>query len=276
MKTRTKRRHGTAWPMIVTVAALMLVVGSIPVSAGEVVITVKGVVASDSHDTLGIFQSGTELKGLPFTLIITFDDAASTASDNASCPASLINGSSADPARAVLKVGKGSYTLGTKPESKWDAYKDTAPHNCNPRGIGFHVMEGHMPQASNLWVTVQGPDGRELKSDASWQTPIATTRVTGFPGLGHFNITRPGDGDHAAWGRLDPQSLSIGPAGSAKDAASADATADAGDSSSKDEASTQTGQSASEGATAPPQQSLKDTVRKALGGMLPKLTIPHR
>jgi hypothetical protein len=36
--------------------------------------------------------------------------------------------------------------------------------------------------------------------------------VYGIPNLGTFNITRPGDGNHAASGRLMPTTLSVGPA----------------------------------------------------------------
>ena len=185
---------------------------SAPVSAKEIVMVVKGTIARDSWDTLGIFQVGNSLEGKTFTLTITFDDAGAVLDPGGgSCAGSMVNGNSANPARAVLRIGKGSYTLGTKPESQWDAYKDTAP-NCPGRGVGFHVMEGALPQTSNLWVMAQGPTGKELRGGASWQSPIPPSRVVGFPDLGSFNITRPGDAYHAAWGRLVLESLSISPA----------------------------------------------------------------
>lgn len=183
-------------------------VTSVLVSAEEITMVVKGTVARDSWDTLEIFPKGSMLEGQPFTLTITFNAPPPVVQPGDKCPASLISGTSANPARAVLTIGKGSYVFGTKPESKWDAYRDTAP-GCSGRGVGFHVMEGAMPTTSNLFVTLQGGSGKELRSGADWQSPIPTTKVYGIPNLASFSITRPGDVNHGAGGRLIPESLSI-------------------------------------------------------------------
>ena len=196
---------------VLAAGTLMVAVVPLPMHAAEVVITVRGAIAPDSHDELGVFGVGPDLKGQPFTLTITFDASkGEIITKSAGCIASSVKGSTADgnPARAVLKIGTGSYVFGTKPESKWDGYKDTAP-NCSGRGLGFHVMEGAMPQTSNFWVTLQGAPGKELRSGPSWQSPISTSRVYGIPTLGTFRITRPGDSNHAASGRLVPESLAI-------------------------------------------------------------------
>jgi len=264
---------------VLVMAGLVLAIGPIPAYAAEVVMTVKGTVARDSHDTLGIFQEGESLEGKPFTLTITFDDAGGTTRTSnlgINCVMTLLDGTSANPAKAVLTIGKGSYVFGTKPDSKWDAYKDTAP-NCPSSGIGFHVMEGAMPQTSNLRVTLQAGVDRYLKSGASWQDPIPNTKVYGIPGLGSFNITRPGDGNHAAWGRLDTRWLSISPANATAANQSADAETDSDSSSGKqDNDIPAAGSGNRQSSTPAPQQALKDRLRQAVGGLLPKLKIPNQ
>jgi hypothetical protein len=276
---RSKRSVGMAWCMtILTMAALMLAISPIPACAAEVVITVRGTVAPESSDTLGVFGAGTDLKGQPFTLTATFDDATSTERVTNDCPVSEISGTSANPARVVLKIGNGSYVFGTKPESKWDAYKSTIP-NCNGVGIGFHVKEGAMPQTSNLWVTLQPPPGgrHPFSGSVNWQVPISSPAVDGGPDLGRFTITRPGDGQHAAWGRLMARSMSVGPANGQAGEQTGDATTDS-DSTSVARQETENpaatdGSSTSQAPAKP--QSLKDWLHKAIGGRLPKIAIPN-
>jgi hypothetical protein len=269
---KTKRK------LVVTALCWVMILAAIPAVAGEIVMTVKGTVTRDSHDTLGIFQEGESLEGKPFTLTITFDDAGGTTRSSnlgINCVMSLLDGTSANPAKAVLTIGKGSYVFGTKPESKWDAYKDTAP-NCPSSGIGFHVMEGAMPQTSNLRVTLQAGVDRYLKSGASWHDPIPNTKVYGIPGLGSFNITRPGDGNHAAWGRLDTRWLSISPANATTANQSADAETDSDSSSGKQDNDNPAAASGNPQSSTPaPHQSLKEKLRKAMGVVLPKVTIPN-
>lgn len=184
---------------------------SVPASAKQIVMVVKGTVNKDSWNTLGIFENGSNLDGQAFTLTITFDAPPLAVEPGNKCPASLINGTSANPARAVITIGKDSYVFGTKPESKWDAFRDAAP-GCSGRGVGFHVTEGANPQTSNLWLALQDPNRHSLKFGSSWDIPVPTTKVCGIGAA--FIVTRPGDGRRSSGGRLMPQTLSIRSAGS--------------------------------------------------------------
>jgi hypothetical protein len=124
MKIETKGRGAGAAGRY---AAFLILAGMIwspwPVNAvaAEVVITVKGTVAPDSFDDDGIFKVGRDLKGQPFTLTITFDASKAEERNNEGCVSSSVKGSTASGnlARAVLKIGRGSYVFGTKPESRW-------------------------------------------------------------------------------------------------------------------------------------------------------------
>jgi hypothetical protein len=265
-KVRCRLHHALA--ALLVAGSLMFAAYPLPISAAEVVITVKGTVAPQSTDDYGIFQVGRDLKGQEFTLTITFDDSKSAVRVTNDCPVSEISQTSgSSPARVVLKIGPGSYIFGTKPESKWSAYKSTAP-NCGGVAIGFHVMEGVYPQTSLLWLTLQPPPGgSQFTGSVQWQTPISSPRVDGSPTLGQFTITRPGDYQHVTRGWLMARSMTEGPGKGGDSVQMNDAPATS-ETSNADRANGQTVPPA-QGAT--PQPSLKERFRKAVGGLLHQL-----
>lgn len=198
----TRQLSKKRWGVLLCLGMLV----AIPAVASQVVMTVKGTVSNGSWNTLGIFENGNNLDGQPFTLTITFDAPPPTVEPGNKCPASLIKGTSANPARAVITIGKDSYTFGTKADSKWDAMREATPH-CSGRGVGFHVTEGVNPQTSNVWLSLLGPNRNSPNFGSSWDIPVPTTKVVGLNSA--FSITRPGDSHHSSGGILNPETLSI-------------------------------------------------------------------
>jgi hypothetical protein len=238
-------------------------------SAGQqVTIKVLGTVTPDSPDTMGLFGVGPNLKGQPFTLTITFDASkAETTTDNLRCTGSSVKGSTADgnPARAVLHIGKGSYAFGTKPESKWEAWR-AAPSNCYPTGeLSFGVFEGSYPHTSLLRMPMKPVDGKKMGSNVGWNEGIPSMRIGVVE---QFLITRPGDFEHMVRGRLSATSMSmtVGGAEAGTDTpAEADTPAQAGGSGETAQAN-ETGQSAK-----PSTGGLKGWLKQNAGGLLKKL-----
>ena len=102
-KVRCRLHHALA--ALLVAGSLMFAAYPLPISAAEVVITVKGTVAPQSTDDYGIFQVGRDLKGQEFTLTITFDDSKSAVRVTNDCPVSEISQTSgSSPARVVLKI----------------------------------------------------------------------------------------------------------------------------------------------------------------------------
>jgi hypothetical protein len=267
-ETKSRKCRGVLWYAGMLAALLCLAVSTL--QAADVTITVKGTVAPDSPDDYGIFQVGKDLKGQEFTLTITFDDSKSVVRVTNDCQVSEISQTSGStPARVVLKIGPGSYVFGTKPESKWSAYKSTDPKCGGGGGIGFHVMEGIYPQTSLLWLTLQPPpgNGTPLTGSVQWQTPISSPQVDGSPMLSQFTITRPGDYQRITRGRLMARSMFVGPS-KGGDSAQANETPDSSEASNAGQANGQTPPPA-QGAT--PQPSLKERLRKAAGVLLRQL-----
>lgn len=266
-ETKSRKRRSVLWYAGRLAALVCLAVST--VQAAEVTITVKGTVAPDSPDDYGIFQVGKDLKGQAFTLTITFDDSKSVVRvTNGSSVSEISQTSGSSPARVVLKIGPGSYVFGTKPESKWSAYKSTDPKSGCCGGIGFHVMEGIYPQTSLLWLTLQPPpgNGTPLYGSVQWQTPISSPQVDGSPMLSQFTITRPGDYQRITRGRLMARSMSVGP-GNGDSAQVNDAPA----ASETSNAAQANGQTAAPAQGTAPQPSLKERLRKAAGVLLHQL-----
>ena len=228
-ETKSRKRRSVLWYAGRLAALVCLAIST--VQAAEVTITVKGTVALDSPDDYGIFQVGKDLKGQAFTLTITFDDSKSVVRvTNGSSVSEISQNSGSSPARVVLKIGPGSYVFGTKPESKWSAYKSTDPKSGCCGGIGFHVMEGIYPQTSLLWLKLEPAiGGKPLYGSVQWQTPISSARLDGDPMASQFRITRPGDYQRVTRGRLMPQSMTEGPGNGADSAQVNDAPAKNGE-----------------------------------------------
>jgi len=228
-ETKNRKRRSVLWYVGLLAALVCLAIST--VQAADVTITVKGTVALDSPDDYGIFQVGKDLKGQPFTLTITFDDSKSVVRvTNGSSVSEISQTSGSSPARVVLKIGPGSYVFGTKPESKWSAYKSTDPKSGCCGGIGFHVMEGIYPQTSLLWLKLEPAiGGKPLYGSVEWQTPISSARLDGDPMASQFRITRPGDHLRVTRGRLMPQSMTEGPGNGADSAQINDAPAKNGE-----------------------------------------------
>ena len=265
-ETKSRKRRSVLWYAGRLAALVCLAVST--VQGAEVTMTVKGTVAPDSPDDYGIFQVGKDLKGQTFTLTITFDDSKSVVRVTNGCSVSEISQTSgSSPARVVLKIGPGSYVLGTKPESKWSAYKSTDPKCGGGGAIGFHVMEGIYPQTSLLWLKLEPPvGGRPLYGSVQWQTPISSP-LDGDPMVSQFAITRPGDYQRVTRGRLMPQSMTEGP-GNGGDAAEVN---DAPAASETSNAAQANGQTAAPAQGTAPQPSLKERLRKAAGVLLHQL-----
>jgi hypothetical protein len=228
MKRETKGRGAGA---AARYAALLILAGMIwspwPVNAvaAEVVITVKGTVAPDSFDDDGIFKVGRELKGQPFTLTITFDASKAEERNNEGCVSSSVKGSTASgsPARAVLKIGAGSYVFGTKPESRWEAWRD-APSGCDVTGgVSFSVFEGTYPQTTILRMPMH-PDGKKLSASVDWNLAIPTTKIGTVE---QFVISHPGDSEHQVRGRLMATSMTLTSGGQVDEKADATASEEA-------------------------------------------------
>ena len=228
MKIETKGRGAGA---AARYAALLILAGMIwspwPVNAvaAEVVITVKGTVAPDSFDDDGIFKVGRELKGQPFTLTITFDASKAEERNNEGCVSSSVKGSTAsgNPARAVLKIGTGAYVFGTKPESRWEAWRD-APSGCDVTGgVSFSVFEGTYPQTTILRMPMH-PDGKKLSASVDWHLAIPTMRIGTVE---QFVISHPGDSEHQVRGRLMATSMTLTSGGQVDEKADATASEEA-------------------------------------------------
>lgn len=257
------KRHCSALLCLGMLAVLVCL--AVPSAGQQVTIKVAGTVTPDSPDTMGLFGVGPDLKGQPFTLTITFDASkAETSTNSAGCVGSTVNGSTAagNPARAVLKIGSGSYVFGTKPESKWDAWRD-APSNCDPTGgISFSVFEGSYPHTSLLRMPMKPVDGKKMGSNVGWNEAISSMRIATVE---QFQITQPGDFEHMVKGRLWATSMSMTTGGS-EPAAEADTPAEAVAPAGETAQTSGTSQSPK-----PSSGGLKDWLKQNAGGLFKKL-----
>ena len=215
---------------------------------------------------MGAFGVGQDLSGQPFTLTITFDASkAETTTDNLGCTGSSMKGSTADgnPARVVLQIGKGSCTFGTKPESKWEAWR-AAPSNCYPTGeMSFSVFEGSYPHTSLLRMPMKPASGKKMSNNVGWNEGVSTMRIGVVE---QFLITRPKDFEHMVRGRLSATSMSMTTGG-------AEPTAETDTPSETEKAKSETEAQANDGKqpSTPSAGSLKDQVKQGLGKLLKRL-----
>ena len=264
MTSQSKSKRHCSVLLCLGMLALVMCM-AVPSVGQQITIRVVGTVTPDSWDTLGLFGVGSDLKGQPFTLTITFDASKAESETNAGgCLGSTVNGSTASgsPARAVLKIGTGSYVFGKKPESKWDAWRE-APSGCDPTGgIGFSIFEGSYPHTILLRMPMYPVGGKKLSNSVDWNQTIPTMRIATVE---QFLITTPDDFQHMVKGRLWATSMSM-TTGGAEPTAGADTPAEEGGPASEPTQGNGNGQ--------PPKASsgsLKNWLKQNAGGLFKKL-----
>lgn len=199
--------------------------------ASMVIVTVAGTVQSGTNGNPNssppgagaVFGGASDLSGNPFTLTITFDPSEGTNSSY-HCSDGTLNQSSnqgsdtAAAPTAVLQIGEGSYSYGTRPlrTIDWLIYRE-APTPCTGyNSVGFGWSEGYTGNYSggsgfgNIYLYASSPNF--LSGD--WRSPIPNTLVD--PADFQFNITLRGvapDGTQSliayAYGELTATNITV-------------------------------------------------------------------
>ncbi len=186
-------------------------VGVRSAQASTVTATITGTVAygTDYSGVFG-FAPGTDLTGMSFTLVFTFDD---TKGQEFFYPTySLIeNTASSNPGTAALTIGGGSFAFGVQPHA--GSSPSSEAKRTGPGGYGefyFEAGDGFYGAGSGITVQIY-PLNPNVVTDTDWEDAFSDSSLA--PSTASFEITEGGDlGD--ASGGLTPTSIVVsGPLG---------------------------------------------------------------
>ena len=206
-------------PGMTFIATIMLLLALRPAKGAEVVATITGVLqtgADQFHLFGGAPVKGSDkrdLAGMPFTLVLTFDDAKGQSTPPPGfCPnsGSGITGEGASsPGTATLTIGGGTVVIGTRKDSHSAAWRSIDVF-CSQSQISFEVHEGNLGWANGknmVNVTMTPTKGtRSLTQNPDWRAAVTTTAMDNNGG---FFLSKPGDFRHEARGVFVVQKLTV-------------------------------------------------------------------
>jgi hypothetical protein len=183
---------------------------SLTLFASTVTVTVEGTVSGG--DQYGIFGVGKDLKGQEFTLVFTFDDANVRKIEGDQCDAPHSEGKGSNPsspAKAVLTIGKGSFTFGNQGNSEW-AVSRTLASSCSGSMVGMFIHEGVYPQTEGFDLRLFPAQAKiPLIRSLDWHSPFAATGYDNNPENGVFVISHPRDFMRLTKGYLFVKSVTV-------------------------------------------------------------------
>jgi len=206
-------------PGMTLIATTMLLLSLRPAHGAEMVATITGVLQT-GYDQFHLFGGAPikgsdkrDLAGMPFTLVLTFDDArGQSTSPPGFCPnsGSGITGEGASsPGIATLTIGGGTVVVGTRKDSHSAAWR-SIDVLCSQSQISFEVHEGNLGWANGknmVNVTMMPAKGtRSLTQNPDWRAPVATTSMDNNGG---FFLSRQGDFRHESRGVFDVKKLVV-------------------------------------------------------------------
>ncbi len=185
----------------------MMLILAVAAQAAEVTITITGTLES-GYDRFSFFhgvkdKNGWNMRGEPFTLVFTFDDAKGTASPTISRCASWMSGRDGmgdqSPGKAVLTINGVSYTFGEGPAFRKSGVWREVTGPCSPGSMSIFVSAENQimsfaPKVSVRLVPLPGKKSPWQSGD--WRSPLESTEVTNQSSS--FSINRNGiaaDGD---------------------------------------------------------------------------------
>jgi hypothetical protein len=207
-----------------TLTALFLLLMTLrPAKGAEILITVTGVIYKgyDQFHMFGVgkVQGGTDsldLKGEPFTLVFTFDDAKGKPELPNLCKDSgtgITGRFATSPGKAVLTIGTGSFTFGTLKESISSAWRSILGP-CSTSSITAEVHDGEGFDNGKSIINVSLFPAKPMTSltqKPDWRSPLSVTE--NLNNSGGFFISKRGDFRHEAKADFDVKSVTVSAGG---------------------------------------------------------------
>jgi len=201
------RKHGTF-----LTTSLLLLLGLRPMRGGEIIATVTGIITNGGDSYAYFVQTPPtnykrfrELKGLPFKVVFTFDDAKGKPAPACGQAASGIAGDfAAPPGTAALTINGKSREWGKAKNTHSFAGRSTAG-SCAGSKISFEINDGdgYNPNIINIYL-IPHPPAHSLTQTLDWRSPLT---ITGMDDAASGFVF--GDNFHMAKAELETHQLVI-------------------------------------------------------------------